>query len=211
MSNSKPVKSVKKSKKTKKINEESTLYYFRSVGCAFCKQIDPIIEKLNKEDKNILVLDMEEPDNQGLHREIENKYDLRCGTPWLIDVSNGNSICGMRDEETIKDWANKQMIPSPPQPKGPPPPLPDDFENEEQVKAWKDGFEEWKKENNHMSNLPDTDEVFLKMKHQRELGQQQQANSPDGSPIEKLQYLCENRVNIIEDKLNKLMNHLGVK
>ena len=31
----------------KKSKKESTLYYFYSTGCAFCKQIDPIVEKLN--------------------------------------------------------------------------------------------------------------------------------------------------------------------
>ncbi len=34
---------------SKKSKKQSTLYYFNSVGCAFCKQIDPIVEKLNKE------------------------------------------------------------------------------------------------------------------------------------------------------------------
>ena len=36
-------------KKSKKSKKESTLYYFYSTGCAFCKQIDPIVEKLNSE------------------------------------------------------------------------------------------------------------------------------------------------------------------
>ena len=60
----------------KKSKKESTLYYFHSAGCGFCKQVDPIIEKLNSEGYDILSLDMSEKDNQGLHREIENKYDI---------------------------------------------------------------------------------------------------------------------------------------
>jgi len=43
---------------TKKSKKESTLYYFYSVGCAFCKQIDPIVEKLNNEGYDILRLDI---------------------------------------------------------------------------------------------------------------------------------------------------------
>jgi hypothetical protein len=85
----------------KKSKKQSTLYYFHSVGCAFCKQIDPIVEKLNNEGYDILRLDLSEKDNQGLHREIENKYDLRCGTPFLVDGSNGNNICGEANEEMI--------------------------------------------------------------------------------------------------------------
>ena len=27
--------------------KESTLYYFYSVGCGFCKKLDPIIDELN--------------------------------------------------------------------------------------------------------------------------------------------------------------------
>ena len=64
--------------------KESTLYYFYSVGCGYCKQLDPIIDELIKEGHDILRLDLSESDNQGLHREIENKYDLRCGTPFIM-------------------------------------------------------------------------------------------------------------------------------
>ena len=45
---------------SKKSKKESTLYYFHSVGCAFCKQIDPIVEKLNNEGYDILRLDLSE-------------------------------------------------------------------------------------------------------------------------------------------------------
>ena len=37
---------------------ESTLYYFYSVGCGFCKRVDPIIDELNKEGHDILKLDL---------------------------------------------------------------------------------------------------------------------------------------------------------
>ena len=93
---------------SKKSKKQSTLYYFHSVGCAFCKQIDPIVEKLNNEGYDILRLDLSESDNQGLHREIENKYNLRCGTPFLVDGSNGKNICGQQQasEENIKKSVN---------------------------------------------------------------------------------------------------------
>ena len=118
---------------SKKSKKESTLYYFHSVGCAFCKQIDPIIEKLNNEGYDILRLDLSEEDNQGLHREIENKYDVRCGTPFLVDGANGNKICGQTSEENIKKWADGEKIPEPPRPKSPAPPLPQDWTSEEQI------------------------------------------------------------------------------
>ena len=178
--------------------KESTLYYFNSVGCAFCKKIDPIVEKLNKEGYDILSLDIAEKDNQGLHREIENKYDLRCGTPFLVDGSNGNNICGEANEEMIKKWADGEEIPKPPTPKSPAPPLPQDFDDEKQIDKFKKDYNKWKKENNHLPNLQTAEQIVERFKQQWEARKNQQ-KSLDG------------RVTSIEQKLDKLMNHLGVK
>ena len=38
---------MSENKKSKEVIE-STLYYFHSTGCAFCKKVDPIVDKLNK-------------------------------------------------------------------------------------------------------------------------------------------------------------------
>ena len=62
-------KKTKASKKTK--NPE--LYYFHSVGCGFCKRVEPIVDELIKEGHNILKLDTAEADNQGLNREYVSK------------------------------------------------------------------------------------------------------------------------------------------
>ena len=183
---------------SKKSKKESTLYYFNSVGCAFCKQIDPIVKKLNNEGYNILSLDIADKDNQGLHREIENKYDLRCGTPFLVDASNGNNICGKTNEEDIKKWADGKKIPKPPTPKSPPPPLPQNLDNNEQVNKWKKSYEEWCKENNHLPNLTKSEVIIEKLKKQVE-ARKNQTKTLDA------------RVTSIEQNLKKLMNHLGVK
>jgi len=182
--------------KTKK--KESTLYYFHSVGCAVCQQIDPIIEKLNKEGHDILRLDLVEEDNQGLRREIENKYNLRCGTPWLVDGSDGNNICGNTTEENIKKWANGEKIPEPPKPKSPAPPLPKDWDDEKLIDEWKELYEKWKDENNHLPNLQTAEQITERFKKQWE-ARKNQSQTLDG------------RVTSIEQKLDRLMNHLGVK
>ena len=62
-----PTKSNESTKKTKK---ESTFYYFYSTGCAFCKQLEPIIDELNSEGADILKLDISNKDNKGLKQEI---------------------------------------------------------------------------------------------------------------------------------------------
>tara|TARA_Y100001937_G_scaffold37301_1_gene53183 strand:+ start:433 stop:984 length:552 start_codon:yes stop_codon:yes gene_type:complete len=181
-----------------KSKKESTLYYFNSVGCAFCKQIDPIVEKLNNEGYDILSLDISDKDNQGLHREIENKYDLRCGTPFLVDGSNGNNICGQTNEETIKKWADGEEIPKPPKPKSPAPPLPQNFDDEKLVSKFKEDYDKWAKENNHLPNLQSSEKIINRFKQQWEA----RKNQPK---------TLDARVTSIEQKLDRLMNHLGVK
>tara|TARA_B100000214_G_C23582688_1_gene452573 strand:- start:21 stop:572 length:552 start_codon:yes stop_codon:yes gene_type:complete len=181
-----------------KSKKESTLYYFNSVGCAYCKQINPIVEKLNKEGYDILILDEADKDNYGLKREIENKYDLRCGTPFLVDGSNGNNICGQATEDMIKKWADGEEIPEPPKPKSPPPPLPQDWDDNKIVDEWKQAYEKWRGENNHLPNVSPTEELVDKFKKQWEARKKQQQS-------------LDSRVTSIEQKLDKLMNHLGVK
>jgi thiol-disulfide isomerase/thioredoxin len=182
----------------KKKKKESTLYYFSSPGCAFCKQLTPIIEKLNGEGYDILSLDLSEEDNKGLKQEIENKYNLRCGTPWLVDASNGNHICGYRDEENVKKWADGEEVPAPPQPKGPPPPPPKNFDDDDEIKDFTEKYNKWKDENNHLPNLQNVDVILTRFKQQKQ-AQEARQNGLDG------------RVSSIEQKLDRLMNHLGVK
>ena len=177
---------------SKKSKKESTLYYFHSVGCAFCKQIDPIVEKLNSEGYDILRLDLSEKDNQGLHREIENKYDLRCGTPFLVDGSNGKNICGQATEDMIKAWVDGKDIPKSPEqpkPKSPPPPLPKNWDSTDEIEKFTEEYNGWVQENDHMKNLQTVEQIITRFKQQ----------SLDG------------RLTTIEQNLEKLMSHLGVK
>jgi len=183
---------------SKKLKTESTLYYFYSTGCGFCKKVDPIVEKLNKAGKDILLLDLNEPDNKGLKKELEKEYDTSCGTPFLVDASNGNSICGWKDEETIKKWADGEEIPKPPKPKSPAPPLPKDFDNKKQINKFTKQYNKWKNENNHIPNLQTSEQIIERIKQQLKT-QKNQQQSLDG------------RVTSIEQKLDRLMNHLGVK
>ena len=78
--------------------KESTLYYFYSVGCGWCKKTEPLIDELNESgDYEILKLDLAEKDNQELNKQLKEKYGKQCGTPWLIDAESGNNICGHRE------------------------------------------------------------------------------------------------------------------
>ena len=207
-----------KSKKTtpkKKDNtpKESTLYYFYSVGCGFCKKAEPIVDELIKEGHDILKLDLAEKDNQGLKNELSQKYKKQCGTPWFIDGETGNQLCGFRDEETVKKWADGEKIPAPPKPKSPPPKPPQDFENKDEVDTWSKAYEDWSKENEHLPNVPKVEDMLSRLKQQQEMikQRQQQQNTPGAPGIGAPAGTIEGRISSLEQKMDKLLNHLGVK
>tara|TARA_R100001082_G_C4355558_1_gene156692 strand:+ start:1108 stop:1797 length:690 start_codon:yes stop_codon:yes gene_type:complete len=186
--------------------KESTLYYFYSVGCGWCKKTEPLIDELNESgDYEILKLDLAEKDNQELNKQLKDKYGKQCGTPWLIDAESGNHICGHREKDIIEKWAKGEEIPEPPKPKSPPPPPPQDFDNEEQVKTWREGYEKWVKENDHMPNLPKADDMLNRLKQQKKLMEQRQAQQTQQNGN------LEARMSVMEQKLDRLLNHLGVK
>jgi len=186
--------------------KESTLYYFYSVGCGWCKKTEPLVDELNESgDYEILKLDLSEKDNQELNKQLKEKYGKQCGTPWLIDAESGNNICGHREKDIIEKWAKGEEIPEPPKPKSPPPPPPQDFDNEEQVKTWREGYEKWVKENDHMPNLPKADDMLNRLKQQKKLMEQRQAQQTQQNGN------LEARMSVMEQKLDRLLNHLGVK
>ena len=183
---------------SKKSKKESTLYYFHSVGCAYCNKVEPIVDELNSNGYDIIKLDLSDKSNQLFKKEIEEKFDIKCGTPLLVDSKTGNSICGNATEEMIKKWANGEEISKPPTPKSPPPPLPQNWDDKKLVDEWKQSYVKWKDENTHIPNLQPVDDVMERLKQQWKARKNQQ-QSLDG------------RVTSIEQKLDRLMNHLGVK
>ena len=60
--------------KSKEQNIESPWYYFYSVGCGFCKKVDPIIDELIKEGHDILKLDISDSENKKIAEELKNEY-----------------------------------------------------------------------------------------------------------------------------------------
>ena len=178
--------------------KKSTLYYFYSVGCTYCNKIEPIIDKYNSNDYNIIKLDISDENNKSFKKEIQDKFKIKCGTPLLVNSETGNNVCGWRGEDVIQKWADGEEIPEPPKPKTSPPPLPQDWDNEKLVKKWKQSYVKWKDENTHMPSIQPVDDVIKRLKQQWEARKNQQ-NSITG------------RLNILEQKMDKLMNHLGVK
>ena len=129
---------------------DSPWYYFYSQGCGWCKRSEPIVDELIKEGHDILKLDLADPDNQALNRELQQEYKVQCGTPWFINEATGKGICGFREKDILEKWLAGEDIPEPPRPKGPMPRTPFMNASKEEVKKWKKDYEKWLKDNEHM-------------------------------------------------------------
>ncbi len=153
-------KEVKETSEKVEETKESTLYYFYTTGCGWCKKADPVVDELIAEGHNILKLDLANGDNKKLEAEVKKEYNKQCGTPFFIDASNGNTVCGFRDKETLEKWAKGEEIPAPPQPTGPPPKVPYHGADDKEIKAWKKEYSKWVKDNEHMPNLLTTEQIL---------------------------------------------------
>tara|TARA_R110002020_G_scaffold11154_2_gene42304 strand:+ start:2035 stop:2880 length:846 start_codon:yes stop_codon:yes gene_type:complete len=166
-----------KSKKTKtnskvlenKVNENlesggsedfSTLYYFYSVGCAFCKQTEPIVDELNNEGNDILKLDTIEPENKQLYEKLKKDNNIQCGTPFFIDGSTGKHICGYREKDVIEKWLDGEDIPTPPRPTGPMPRPPFLGSTGKEEADWKKEYKKWTEENSQLPNLQTAEQIL---------------------------------------------------
>ena len=242
-----------KNKKTKQ--KESTLYFFYTQGCGWCKKAIPLIDELNKEGYDILKLDLVDGDNKNLQDEIKKEYKHQCGTPYFVDAESGYTICGFRDKDTIEKWAKGEEIPKPVKPTGPPPKPPlmgsskkeekkwikeydewlkknDKLPNtktadevlemprpksdppklkplqnatEKDLEEWGKKYDKWSKENKHLPNLQPVNQILSRLKNQKE--QMTSQNKPSNG----LNSNQEARLQRLEQKMDKLMKHLGVK
>ena len=244
-------------------DELSPWYYFFSQGCGWCKKSSPVVEKLIDEGHDILMLDLAEPDNQALNKELQDEYNTRCGTPWFINADTGKQICGFREKDVLEKWLAGEDIPAPPRPTGPPPKVPFHGSTNEENVAWKkeykkwladnehmpenwqkqqksasqiiDGpraktdapqppmgpqttdaqleewggkMKDWQKENSHLENLPNVDQMVMNFKNRIAQMKQQQAGGAANGAIaqQNAQKLAS-----LEAKVDRLMAHLGVK
>ena len=112
--------------------------------------------------------------------------------------------------EDYKKWAeeNKHLpnilsaddILAKPRPKSQPPQFPHVNASDEEYSKFKDKWDEWAKDNQHMPNIQDGNSIVDRLK-QRPIPQN--VNTPNAN--------LENRLTSLEEKMNKLLLHLGVK
>ncbi len=153
-------KPVEESKQSKEESKESQLYYFYTEGCAWCKRANPIVDELINEGHPILKLDLADGDNRKLQDEVKKTYNKQCGTPWFIDGSTGNDICGFREKDVILKWVNGEEIPAPPRPTGPLPKPPFHGASDKEINKWKKEYKEWSEKNSHMPNIQSAEQIL---------------------------------------------------
>ena len=93
-----------------------------------------------------------------------------------------------------------------PRPKSDPPKPPVPTSTDAQLDEWGKEYDKWSKENDHLPNLIPSKQIVDRFKQNRD--KQNQPQPPmGGSDNQSLNV----RMNIIEQKLDRLMAHLGVK
>ena len=81
---------------------------------------------------------------------------------------------------------------------------PEDWSDTKVVDGWKKEYEKWRKDNDHVKNIPPVEQTMERIKKQQEMMAQRpaQGGAPSGASPE---------IRRIESKLDALINHLGVK
>ena len=69
------------------------------------------------------------------------------------------------------------------------------------IKKWRTGYKKWSKENKHLPNIMPVDKLEERIRNAPQPQQQVQNINP----------VFEQRLKSVEDKLDKLIRHLGVK
>ena len=163
------------------VSEEQTSpwYYFYTVGCGFCKKVDPIVDELIKDGHDILRLDLADSENQKISAELKKEYNVQCGTPWFINAETGKGVCGFREKDVLQKWLDGEDIPTPPRPKGPIPKPPFHGASKKEENTWKKEYKKWTKENSHLPKIQTAEEILSRPRPKSQPPMPPQPNSTD--------------------------------
>ena len=113
----------------------------------------------------------------------------------------GNRNKWVEENSHLPNLQTAEQILEKPRPKTEPPqPPPNPSMSDDELKDWGEKYDVWKKDNEHLPNLQESNVIINQMK---EFKKRQTINNTNST--------LEQRVLSVEQKLDKLMNHLGVK
>tara|TARA_Y100000593_G_scaffold80168_1_gene149542 strand:- start:853 stop:2574 length:1722 start_codon:yes stop_codon:yes gene_type:complete len=139
---------------------ESGFYYFFSPQCAFCTETSKQVNNLIKDGKKITKKDISIAEDKDFQSAILHKYNIQCGTPMLVDLSNGNYLCGAQSDSAVENLINGNSISLfPPMPPGM-------NATDGQISTWVDEYNEFVKSNSR-DDLPEADEYMKTILNRR--------------------------------------------
>ncbi len=109
--------------------------------------------------------------------------------------------------ELIDGPRPKSDPPKPPMPMGP------EGANvtNEVIDKWGEDMKLWQKENDHLPNMQPVDRIIQSVKQRRDQMKNQQSGAPSGNMNNPQIKTLTTKVQSLEKKMDKLMNHLGIR
>ncbi len=87
------------------VEKEPYLLDFYGTECVHCHEMDPLVERLEKEEK-LKVTKLEVWHNSKNAALLESLDKGKCGgVPFFYNKKTGKSICGSTSYENLKKWA----------------------------------------------------------------------------------------------------------
>ena len=134
--------------------------------------------------------------------EDDNKKWISDYDKWLSD-----------NEHMPEDWQKRQKVGQEiidnPRPKSDPPQLPNlASATEEAIEEWGEKLKVWQGENNHLTNQQDPEKLVAQFKSRVQMMKQKQNNYGNDTALNPDQNA---RLQRLEQKVDKLIKHLGVK
>ncbi|MFH1592581.1 MAG: hypothetical protein ABIB47_04400 [Candidatus Woesearchaeota archaeon] len=81
------------------------LFFFTGAECPHCHEMDPLIEKLEKE-LNIKLKKLEVWHNAENAKLLQKLDNGKCGgVPFFFNKNSGKALCGAVSYEKLKAWA----------------------------------------------------------------------------------------------------------
>ena len=85
--------------------QEGILYDFYGTECVHCKEMDPLVERLEREEK-VKLTRLEVWHNAQNQKLLQQLDGGKCGgVPFFYNTATKKWICGSTDYETFKKWA----------------------------------------------------------------------------------------------------------